>query len=630
MRKQLHERRSGRPKPAVPQPAVPLRLYWKEPFNWALLASLATFFLYVSWRKWPTPLIDFGRELYLPWRIAHGALLYRNVDDNYGPLSQYFNAGMFSIFGPGMMVLVAANIAIFAAIVVLVYYLFRRAWGAGAAFASAAVFIAVFGFSQYVTVADYNYAAPYAHEATHGIFVCLLLVLMLSLWVERPTALRSFLAGCLAGLTTVLKPEFMLAAGLVSVTAVIVRWKFYNRPRVGEIGAWAVGAALPTLGFATYFATQEPWKQAFSYACRAWWIPGGLTRFTGEPIVRSMAGLDSPWSHLAEHAAATVIAVALIAGIGGTARLADRITGKWSRLFPLAMLVGLVVWLSVSVINWIQVGRCLLGLTLIYLAATIKSLTRGPKSDVNYKLLAMRLCITVLAAALMARMLLNGRIYNYGFYQAALAGLLIPAVIIGELPARLGLRKWGKSVAIMGALALLLPGVIRLATRSRQMLRLEDSAVGKGGDRFYTFPQNIEPTGEIVRILADYLGKQAKPGDTLLVLPEGVMLNYLLRMPSPVAPVFFYSPTTSGGREAAIVSDLQRHPPDWVAIISRDLREYGIQRYGATPGNGQRILYWVRDNCVPQIKIGGDPFDPGQHGALLLRRKATPQNTSLP
>ena len=93
------------------------------------LAGLAGYFLATSWRKWPDPLVDFGRELYLPWRLANGAVLYRDVDDFYGPLSQYLNAGLFRWFGPGLMVLVTANLLVFAAIVVAIYFLFRRAWG---------------------------------------------------------------------------------------------------------------------------------------------------------------------------------------------------------------------------------------------------------------------------------------------------------------------------------------------------------------------------------------------------------------------------------------------------------------------------------------------------------------------
>ncbi len=65
-------------------------------FDWRLdllillsLGGLAAVLLAVSWRKWPDPLIDFGRELYLPWRISQGAVFGRDVESLYGPLSAY-------------------------------------------------------------------------------------------------------------------------------------------------------------------------------------------------------------------------------------------------------------------------------------------------------------------------------------------------------------------------------------------------------------------------------------------------------------------------------------------------------------------------------------------------------------
>src|SRR5882672_5648353 len=103
-----------------------LRLEWVGAIG---LLVLTVFFLATSWRKWNHPVIDFGRELYVPWRLSEGAVLYRDVDDVYGPFSQYFNAGLFKLFGPGLMVLVTANLVIFTAILALVYVPFRRAWG---------------------------------------------------------------------------------------------------------------------------------------------------------------------------------------------------------------------------------------------------------------------------------------------------------------------------------------------------------------------------------------------------------------------------------------------------------------------------------------------------------------------
>jgi hypothetical protein len=129
--------------------------------------------------------------------------------------------------------------------------------------------------------------------------------------------------------------------------------------------------------------------------------------------------------------------------------------------------------------------------------------------------------------------------------------------------------------------------------------------------------------GDIVRILADRL-RDARPGQTLLVLPEGQMLNYLSRKPSPLPQVFYFSWFTSNGREDAIVSALHRRPPDWIAIVSRDLREYGIQRYGERPGSGRQILTWVAKNYEVAGSVGGDPLDYRQRGGLLLKRKLQP------
>src|SRR5688572_12646955 len=69
-----------------------------------------------SWLKWPDPLIDFGRELYVPSQIVRGAVLYRDLESLFGPLSPYLNALWFQLFGVSLLTLVVINLAIFAAI----------------------------------------------------------------------------------------------------------------------------------------------------------------------------------------------------------------------------------------------------------------------------------------------------------------------------------------------------------------------------------------------------------------------------------------------------------------------------------------------------------------------------------
>src|SRR5689334_9425954 len=76
-----------------------------------------------TWRTWPEPVIDFGRELYVPWQLCEGKHLYRDIAYFNGPLSPYFNALVFKFFGVSLMKLVAMNIAILVGVLVMLHRL---------------------------------------------------------------------------------------------------------------------------------------------------------------------------------------------------------------------------------------------------------------------------------------------------------------------------------------------------------------------------------------------------------------------------------------------------------------------------------------------------------------------------
>jgi hypothetical protein len=600
-------------------PVAPATSWWLESLGLAALGALTVLLVATSWRRWPDPLIDFGRELYVPWRLAQGAVLYRDADCLYGPLSPYLNAALFKCFGTGLTVIVVANLAVFAAILAVTYRLCRRAWGAVAAALAGIAFVAVFGFSQYVKVANYNYATPYAHQTTHGMLVCLLLVAALVRWLDGATLRRCFLIGLLLGLTAVLKPEFMLAGSLVTIAAGLIRWRHRGGLSARAIATGGIGALLPTLLFTAYFAAHLPWKEALVSASRGWF--NLTTNLSSERMQQGFFGFDQPWKNLGDHVGAFLLAGGLIALIVGAAWLVERCGPRWLRLLVVGLLVAGLAWLACIEINWLQSGRCLFGLMLVYAFIGVAPLVRKSGRQGDLRGPATRLLMALLALALMARMVLNGRIYHYGYYQAALAWLLVPAVLIGELPGRIRVLQWGRAVVVLASLALITPGVVILANQSQEVLALKTSPVGEGADFFYAFPPRVDPTGEIVSLVSAELLKMPRD-QTLLVLPEGMMINYLARQPSPVPDIYFFGVATGHGGEERIVKALQQHPPDRVVIISRDLREYGVQRYGEGPGSGQQLLQWAVANYDPAFSIGGDPLDVRQRGSIVLERKA--------
>ena len=466
---------------------------------------------------------------------------------------------------------------------------------------------------------NFNYAAPYAHEVTHGVLICLVLVIVLSRWIGQITLARSFLAGGLFGLTMVLKPEIMLAAGLVTGVAVALRWRQRGRIAPGALIAWGVGALLPTAGFTLLFSAYFPWREAITLSSKAWLNVASTTRFTSEFFQLQLLGLDRPWPNLLEHVVATLLAILLIAGLCGLARLVDRIGSLGWRVFLCGFVVLGAAWLALTKIEWLYAGSCLLGLVLIYLLSGIITLARRPVAEADATRGNLRLLLTVLAAALMARMVLHGKIFELGFYQAALASLLVPAVLIGELPRRLGAGPWGRALLVTASVVLLGCGTVQLAVRSQEILRLKVFSVGKAPDNFYAVDPQLDPVSEVIKFICGKL-QDFPPGGTLLVLPEGVMINYLTRRPSPVAPFVFFSYATSGGIEDEIVLKLQQHPPDAVVVVSRDLRPFRITRYGEQPGQGRELLRWVASHYKVAWHIGGDPLDPTQVGGLILTR----------
>ncbi len=374
-------------------------------------------------------------------------------------------------------------------------------------------------------------------------------------------------------------------------------------------------AALSYRRFTLYFARLVPWHEAVASACRAWLNAADASySATGQQL--GYLGFDHPWLNLVREAMGTFWAVLLLGAVIAMGWIAERAPRLEVRVLLVGLVAGLLMWISVAAVTWTEAGRCLPGLLLLYLAGLIV-----PRRAVASRAETMRWLLAVLAAALLARMILNARLYHFGFYQAALAAIMVPAVMLGEVGARLRLGRTGLVALAVGTMALFVPGVLSLCQRSNQLLAQKTVPVGDGADRFYAPATTLQPTrGDLVNVASRALSRLPR-GQTAIVLPEGTMINYLARVASPVPAIYYYGTATENGREEKLVAELARNPPDSVIILSRDLREFGLARYGERPGGGLLILEWVAANYTSAGAWGGDPFDVEQRGVVLLRRK---------
>lgn len=586
--------------------------------GWVVLALAVIAALAVSWRKWPDPIVDFGRELYLPWQITQGGVLYRDMDAVFGPLSQYFNALVFWLFGPGFVHLVAVNLVIYAGIVVLLYHILRVGWGRVSAFVGTMFYIAVFSFNQFVGIGNYNFAAPYAHETTHGFLLILALVATLAAWLRKPQVLLAGLAGLLWGLCFLLKIEIIFTASLVTVGALVLTRSVFLAKRnelkpARQIGAFLIAAICPpAIATIALFTTGKfSFGEAVYYANSS--ITGLLSHIgiVTEPAQASLLGFTNFGANL--------ISIILAGGVSFVAFAGVAVSFAWiteSRsklLWPACIAISaFALYLSMR-IPWLEAAKSF----PIWLASSaLMLLWRTPSAQIP-ETRQIRWLLLLAACGLLARMVFNPRIYHSGYYQASLAGVVTLMAAWKMIPDLFKLNRSAKICYLISLIIFLGTGVWQLQAYSIGIYSKKNQPLGTGADEFFGFDVNVEPT---TALLEDARKTLAADPDfqRLVVIPEGVTLNYLLRKQTP-GYAYMFHPFSLVSRDR-IMAEFNTTPPDYVLLISRDMREHGILRFGESPEHGSQLLSWIDWNCSVARQVGGNPLDVNQRGAILFRR----------
>lgn len=611
---------------APPSPRAEALLPWVGP---VLVVVVGTIMLCWSWRTWPDVFVDFGRELYVPWRLAEGQTLYTDIAYFNGPLSPYANALFFRVFGTSLLTLAVCNIALLAGFVGLLYRMLAEVADRFAATAASLVFVTIFAFGQYVSIGNYNFVCPYSHEATHG--VMLAFVSVFCLWLHhRRGGLRYMAAsGISLGLVFLTKVEVFAAAG-AAVASYLLFMLYVERPGRSIALKWGAvllgcAAAPPVLAFAL-LSLAMPARDALGGTLGAWrWVFND--ELTSLRFYRSGMGLDDPganaramlvWTgwYAAVIGPPTVVGLVLRKNLKRGLLTSGEARQKVKRFGAAAaclMIIGGVFGTQWRTIPWLDAARPLplimLALAVVYVTFLLVRHRELPGREQ----LILALSMTLLALVLLAKMFLRARVYHYGFVLAMPATLLLVVVLVTWLPALIArLGGYGGIVRASSAAVLVfaIAGHLRYvdARFQRKVHR-----VGQGADTI-----RADNRGMAAQALLDAINRRRTPNRTLVVLPEGVMVNYLARSVNPTPYSNFMPPELIMFSEEAMLNALRQHPPDLIAVVHKDTSEYGFRYFGRD--YGREIMAWVRRNYRNVALIGAPPLQDGRFGILLLER----------
>ena len=596
--------------------------------------------LAVSWERWGNPLVDCGREMNQPLRLAEGQMLYSDVRHIYGPLSPYVNALLYLVFGPSLDLLYAEGILIAIIIIALVYWLSRQLLDRAAAAAATLSVMWLCAFKQ-----AGNYFFPYSYSALHGCALGLATLALALRFAQEATAARQrrswdrrtylllFSAGAVAGLTLLAKTEMGFAAvvgGLVAVTvsvypslrraaypaALFLAPAGFLAVAVYSLIAWQVG--LHTLSNESYLFLQNLPEELAYYNLR-------------------MSGFDRPLESIANMIGAAVRLAALAAVLATVAlmlanrkkkteglqiALADARVSDAGRVSYYQLWIMLAVSLMLFVVaplgGQMQIDKGpYLAMPLILIAVLIGAWLQYQKQlsgdhPANPKTVAL-IVISIYAIASLARVLL--RVRSGGAYSS----YMLPASVViftycWAVPfVNMFRDAQSRKLARRLSLGLIFVWIgLTMGVMSYRFISTYTHPISTARGTMIA----LSDVGQSLNEAIAFINRETAPGQPVAVMPEGTSLNFFTERPNPLREEI----TTPGfldlAGERRAIERLSASDTRLVLITNRATPEFGPAVFGRD--YCQTLMRWIEENfeqCAvfgpdhsPDLQIGNRTF----------------------
>jgi len=573
----------------------------------------------LTWRKWPDLIIDFVQQLYLPWRLANGAMLYR--DQFYmagGPLSQYYHAGLFKIFGTSFLTLIISNLAITAAMLLVIYQRFRRAADTLTATFIALAVVVGFAFAQYTGIGNCNYLAPYSHEMLHGLALSLLALALMADWLTQKKNFALLATGVCAGLVALTKPDIFLALLLTLAGGFGI--SFWNadqrRATLKSLGAFAAAALIPLAGFFLIFLRTQDWRDSLRFVFFGW-RPVFTPDVVNNPFYQWCLGMDAPFDHLRQMSMHFLVCGLIVLFYAALFKKLNRLDADWRWLASGAALAPLLV--AAAKFNWVGCGAALPLLGLVTAGILFQQWRQFPH---DHRVL-FPLLWGIFAVLLLAKQGVFPRIWHTGFALAMPAFVSAVYLLLRLLPDFLE-RKFQvpRQPLRIAATAVLIIALASLANTSQKFYSAKNLPVGHGADMILASgPEGNSVEARNVNLALDWIEKNVPPHATLTALPQGVILNYLSRRENPT-PCFDWNPALLAVfGEAQMTAAFEKNAPDYIALVEWQTYEFGVGYFGTQPGYGADLMAWIGKNYQPVAIFGSEPLRNGLFGIKILKRQ---------
>lgn len=585
----------------------------------SILVLIGSYMMNVSWLKWPDFLIDYGRELYVPWQINQGKVLYADINHLYGPLSHYFNAFLFQVFGTGLSTLAFFNIMVTVFITYFIYSFIKSSFGNWVATIAGIYFLVIFAFSQYTGYANYNFVCPYSHEVTYGILLFFLALLLFNKYIVNLKLIYSALIGLFLGLIFLTKIEIFLA-GFASMLfgLFMVFWLLKPSQPQKHILSLLFFFLIPIVVFFIYFSLHMPWIDAL-HSITASYENIFVNAMTHNIYYLHVSGLDYPYYNLSLMLRYAFAYIIFFIFTGFTAYYFSRSVKKkpvyGAMIITMAIMI-MIFSVGFFSINWMDIARPYPIFILLFIAYLINNLIIKRKDKTYVSQHLPFVVFVIFAFLLLLKMILNVHFYHYGFALAMPAAIVMITLFFYFIPNYIA-RRGNKIVAMSFTGLFVLFTLFFYFNATKYFYDLKNYPISHGRDRFFTFDATLLSYGPVMNKTLEYIDRSLSKNDTFIVMPEGVMLNYLSRRSNPCRYFEFTPNFVEAVGEENMIHEISQHRPSLIILSKKNTSEHGAKCFGVD--YALNIFSWVINNYDTVLWLG-DITLPGKDFGLIITK----------
>ncbi len=577
------------------------------------------FLLKFTWLKWGDLIVDVGREMYVPLRLSLGKLLYRDVFFIYGPFSPYFNSLLFKIFGASLYALYLSGFMTLSAVSFLIYKISRRFLDIFYSTFAVLTFLIVFAFGHYTYLGNYNFILPYSYSSIHAIAFGLAALYSFYLWMSGKAAGYACSSSLFILLTILCRVDIgamlvpSLISGVIFYAASSRRDAGPPRLRGRDMALCVIAPSAAAVVIYALFLTVGAVRESSLFDI---WARSSDIRsaFTGW-----LAGFDDVRQNLSimlmtilYYSALWLLFAAAGLSIGLLSRKKSVLRIASSVIAGLSVLAAGFFMYKKFFVSYDMQYRAL---PVICLAAMLVSgigAVRQRQRDENILIFMLSL----FSLLLMSRMLLHVWAGHYGFY------ILVPAIIVyhtfffktaaAPLRSAAARRFFRAGFLLIFTLFILSHFKISDLCYSHRTLRF----ASKRGSISVFNDEGGRRLAELMR----FLDSDAKSGETLVVFPEGLVINFILEKENPLY-YYSYHPVdlAKNGVSDEVIRGLRENKVDYVVLTQRRTDKYGYAVFGKD--YARDIMKYVFDNYELYKQFGPFPFTTEKYGVALFKRR---------